>query len=95
MTILKSREVTVTHYITMYAIAEAIAKSQKALKENLWTLDVLYSKGYLLHQHHFKKWLMKLMSNINLLSFKSIIREGNGTPLQYSCLENPMDGGTW
>jgi len=22
-------------------------------------------------------------------------REGNGTPLQYSCLENPMDGGTW
>ena len=21
--------------------------------------------------------------------------EGNGTPLQCSCLENPMDGGTW
>ena len=21
--------------------------------------------------------------------------EGNGTPLQYSCLENPMDGGPW
>ena len=21
--------------------------------------------------------------------------EGNGTPLQYSCLENPMDGGDW
>ena len=21
--------------------------------------------------------------------------EGNGTPLQYSCLENPMDGGAW
>ena len=20
---------------------------------------------------------------------------GNGTPLQYSCLENPMDGGAW
>ena len=26
---------------------------------------------------------------------KSQIREGNGTPLQYSCLENPMDGGAW
>ena len=25
----------------------------------------------------------------------SIIGEGNGTPLQYSCLENPMDGGAW
>ena len=23
------------------------------------------------------------------------IRESNGTPLQYSCLENPMDGGAW
>ena len=21
--------------------------------------------------------------------------EGNGTPLQYSCLENPRDGGAW
>ena len=21
--------------------------------------------------------------------------EGNGTPLQYSCLENPMNGGAW
>ena len=25
----------------------------------------------------------------------AFIREGNGTPLQYSCLENPMDGGAW
>ena len=22
-------------------------------------------------------------------------RERNGNPLQYCCLENPMDGGTW
>ena len=21
--------------------------------------------------------------------------EGNGTPLRYTCLENPMDGGAW
>ena len=28
---------------------------------------------------------------INLVHFG----EGNGTPLQYSCLENPMDGGAW
>ena len=25
----------------------------------------------------------------------TIAGEGNGTPLQYSCLENPMDGGAW
>ena len=28
---------------------------------------------------------------LSLLSFG----EGNGTPLQYSCLENPMDKGAW
>ena len=30
-----------------------------------------------------------------LHSFFLAVREGNGTPLQYSCLENPMDGGAW
>ena len=30
-----------------------------------------------------------------LYSFRLIDGEGNGTPLQYSCLENPMDGGAW
>ena len=25
----------------------------------------------------------------------SCIGEGNGNPLQYSCLENPTDGGAW
>ena len=25
----------------------------------------------------------------------SYFGEGNGNPLQYSCLENPMDGGAW
>ena len=30
-----------------------------------------------------------------LILFNGWIREGNGNPLQYFCLENPMDGGTW
>ena len=30
-----------------------------------------------------------------LMSIGSVSGEGNGTPLQYSCLENPMDGGAW
>ena len=30
-----------------------------------------------------------------LTYMQSISGEGNGTPLQYSCLENPMDGGAW
>ena len=31
----------------------------------------------------------------NLWSNSDLSGEGNGTPLQYSCLENPMDGGAW
>ena len=26
---------------------------------------------------------------------ENVVGEGNGNPLQYSCLENPMDGGAW
>ena len=32
---------------------------------------------------------------VNYISIELGNREGNGTPLQYSCLENPMDGGAW
>ena len=31
----------------------------------------------------------------NLPVTPGVSGEGNGTPLQYSCLENPMDGGAW
>ena len=43
-------------------------------------------------QHIFlrKEWLIRLN-----LSHKLWVKigEGNSNPLQYSCLENPMDGG--
>ena len=29
------------------------------------------------------------------LPTKVCLGEANGTPLQYSCLENPKDGGAW
>ena len=35
---------------------------------------------------------MRLFPLKNLVS---LIGEGNGNPLQYSCLENPRDGGAW
>ena len=46
------------------------------------------------------------LSSLNILLLSPFIRcnkgqlanmygEGNGTPLQYSCLEIPVDGGTW
>ena len=33
--------------------------------------------------------------NVLIVTVLILINKGNGTPLQYSCLENPMDGGAW
>ena len=40
-------------------------------------------------QHHVAPAILKLAYGTLALE------EGSGTPLQYSCLENPMDGGAW
>ena len=40
--------------------------------------------------------LLILIALNSILSYTiTTFGEGNGTPLQYSCLENPMDGGAW
>ena len=33
--------------------------------------------------------------DITLLTKVLIVKTMHGVPLQYSCLENPMDGGAW
>ena len=42
-------------------------------------------------------WQFSFIAVMILIIVSTIlrIREGNGTALQYSCLENPMDGGAW
>ena len=43
-----------------------------------------------------KNWLRPWSpGNVNSWKISSGLGEGNGTPLQYSCLENRMDGGAW
>ena len=39
--------------------------------------------------------IIKALENYLCMVLCTEFREGNGTPLQYSCLENPMDGGAW
>ena len=34
-------------------------------------------------------------TRLKQLSMHACIGEGNGNPLQYSCLENPRNGGAW
>ena len=35
------------------------------------------------------------MTGVELNEARTGLGEGNGIPLQYFCLENPMDGGAW
>ena len=37
----------------------------------------------------------QVMADTVLKMASGVFGEGSGTPLQYSCLENPMDGGAW
>ena len=34
-------------------------------------------------------------SSLKLSLHNTVVGEGNGNPLQYSCMENAMEGGAW
>ena len=36
-----------------------------------------------------------MFTQVDLGGSSSLAGEDNGTPLQYTCLENPLDGGAW
>ena len=66
-------------------------------KKNVYFL--LYSLHGTLKENNYNDFQIQSLNSIGILYnyTQSISRngEGNGTPLQYSCLENPMDGGAW
>ena len=61
-------------------------------EEQKFTFGYIRLKHLWMSQRYGLGWKHKTVSFQHI---GSIYREGNGTPLQYSCLENPMDGGTW
>ena len=56
----------------------------KGVVNNLQKPFLAYSLG------SFGKYL-----DMKLVGHRVDVGEGNGTPLQYSCLEDPMDRGAW
>ena len=53
----------------------------------------LVPENYQVHSRYQEILLLLLLSRFSRVLDTFI--EGNGNPLQYSCLENPMDGGAW
>ena len=47
------------------------------------------------HSNSEERQCQRMFTPTQLHSSHMLAGEGNGTPLQYSCLENPMDGGAW
>ena len=69
-------------------------------------IEPVGGKIYTLWPQNTQPWLMlssamkakriALCKEYVVLTHKDLnFREGNGNPLQYSCLENPMDRGGW
>ena len=52
-------------------------------------------KGQFSFQSLRKAMPKKAQTMAQVHSSHTLAGEGNGTPLQYSCLENPMDRGAW
>ena len=66
------------------------------------SLSFCYFPHVFTREKHLRSVFALVICNIRHSVFKKIYidldiihGEGNGTPLQYSCLENPMDGGAW
>ena len=56
---------------------------------NQWTVNKTVLFHFLVLWHFISYILLDYSGD------SKFFREGNGTPLQYSCLESPMDGGAW
>ena len=80
----------------------------KSLKTMLWKCCTQYSskfgklssghrtgKGQFSFQSLRKAMPKNAQTTAQLHSSHTLVGEGNGTPLQYSCLENPRDGEAW
>ena len=61
------------------------------------TLMLGKTEGKRRREHQRMRWLDGIINSVimNLNNLREIMGEGSGTPLQYSCLENPRKRGAW
>ena len=75
------------------SLLQGIFPTQKSNRGLLHHRQILYQLSYVLLLSLFYTWQNGGSEKLSNLS--KVTGEGNGNPLQYSCLENPMDGGAW
>ena len=73
----------------MTILEKAMAPHSSTLAWKIpWTQSLVGCSSWGHEESDMTEWL-------HFHSSLSCIGEGNGNPLQYSCLENPRDGGAW
>ena len=61
-----------------------------------YTYTHTHTHIYMQREHTLRKlFRASIRANVNMCFLLPSLGEGNGNPLEYSCLENPMDGGAW
>ena len=64
------------------------------MPRNAQTTTQLHSSHTLVAQM-VKRLSTMRETEVQSLGWEDPLEKENGSPLQYSCLENPMDGGAW
>ena len=88
LTVQGTRKSLLQHHSSKASVLQRSAFFTVQLSQSYMTTR----KTIALTRRTFVGQVMSLL--FNMLS-RLVIREGNGTPLQYSCLENLMDRGAW
>ena len=91
------------HYIIMYSIFTALKILSATSVHHPFVNHWFFLKIFTVLPFHlvrtipyvtFSDWLLSV-NKMHLRVFHVFSGEGNGNPLQCSCLENPRDGGAW
>ena len=85
------------YHLSIYSYIQSFIHSTSIIECLLYARDCRNTKGskrfpLILGRDHFLGIILKC--NVWKVPYLGV-GEGNGNPLQYSCLENPIDGGAW
>ena len=72
-----------------WAIVHGVAKSRT------WLSDFTFTFHFHELEIRIDVYTLLCVPCVKQIASRKLFGEGNGTPLQYSCLENPRDMGAW